>query len=62
MPWWNKEDLFGNVVQVFLQKYDPDPAAGGQLDADSVQLPSVLVRPPTPRHHKHKQNRLLPKS
>jgi hypothetical protein len=53
-----QEELFGSVVQVFLQKHDPDPAAG-QLEQVSVQLPATLVRPPGPRHHQHKQNRLL---
>jgi hypothetical protein len=53
-----QEDLFGSVVQVFLQKHDPDPAAG-QLEQVSVQLPATLVRSPGPRHHQHKQNRLL---
>jgi pimeloyl-ACP methyl ester carboxylesterase len=53
-----QENLFGSVVQVFLQKHDPDPAAG-QLEQVNVKLQPPLVQPPAPRHHKHKKNRLL---
>jgi hypothetical protein len=42
-----QEDLFGSVVQVFLQTHDPAPAAAGQLEYTSVQLPAALVRSPS---------------
>jgi hypothetical protein len=51
-------DLFGSVVQVSLQKHDPDPTVG-QLVQLSVQLLAALARLPGPRHLKHKQNCLL---
>jgi hypothetical protein len=47
-----QEDLFGSVVKAFLQKHDPNPAAG-QLEQLNVKLLAALVRPPGPRHHKH---------
>jgi hypothetical protein len=37
-----QEDLFGSVVQVFLQKHDPGP--------------TTVVRPTMPRHTHHKQH------